>query len=102
MLERLAFHEFHGNEVLAVLLADIVNRADVGMIERGGGFGFAAEALECGGALRGFRRKKLQRDEALEAGVFGFVDDAHATAAQLLEYAIVRDRQADHGRKRPS
>src|SRR5258708_804937 len=67
MLERAAVHEFHGDELLAVLLANIVDGANVWMIERGGSFGFAAEALERGGTLRSFRRKKLERDEALKA-----------------------------------
>jgi len=47
--------------LLAVLLANIVDGANVWMIERGGSFGFAAEALERGGTLRSFRRKKLER-----------------------------------------
>ncbi len=54
------------------------------MIQRGSSFGFASEALERRGALRSFRREEFQRDEALQASVFSFVDDAHATAAQLL------------------
>src|SRR6266852_1750588 len=102
MLERAAVHEFHGDELLAVLLANIVDGANVWMIQCGGSFGCAAEALQCSGALRGFRRKKLERNEPPETGVFGFVDDAHATAAQLFQDAIVRNRLADHGRKRPS
>jgi hypothetical protein len=32
LFQRLAFQKFHGNELLAVLLADVVNRADVRMI----------------------------------------------------------------------
>jgi hypothetical protein len=59
VLERAAVHEFHGDEGMAVLLADVVDGADVGMVERGGSFGFATEALERGGTLRSFRRKKL-------------------------------------------
>src|SRR5208282_1698886 len=47
MLERLAVQKLHGNERLPVLLADIVNRANVGVIERRGGLGFALEAGQC-------------------------------------------------------
>ena len=41
---------------------------------------------------------KLDGDETFEAGVFGFVDNSHATAAELFEDAVVRDDLANHGR----
>jgi hypothetical protein len=34
-------------------------------------------------------RQKLQRDNAVELGVLGFVNDAHATLAELFEYLVV-------------
>ena len=46
VLERLAVQKFHGDEGFARLLADVVNRADVGMIQGGRGLGFAPKALE--------------------------------------------------------
>ena len=36
-------------------------------------------------------------DEAAELDVLGFVDHAHATAAELLNDAVVRDCLANHG-----
>src|SRR6267378_4070256 len=59
-VEGLAFEEFHGDEVAAIVLFDGVNSADTGMIERGGSAGFAKETFEslfismCG-AGRNFR-----------------------------------------------
>ncbi len=44
MFQRHAFEVFHGDEGLAVLLANVVDRTDVGVVERGGGLGFALEA----------------------------------------------------------
>ena len=38
--------ELHDNERLVVLLADFVDGADVGVIERGGGAGLATKAFE--------------------------------------------------------
>jgi len=32
----------------------------------------------------------------MKTSVFGFVYDAHAAAAELLDHAVVRDRLADH------
>jgi hypothetical protein len=49
------------------------------------GFGVAGE-------LRG---KKLQCDGAVELEVLGFVDDAHASAADVLEDPVVRNRLTD-------
>jgi len=55
----------------------------------------APEALE---GLRVFREvigKELEDDETTELGVLSFVNDAHASAAQFFEDAIVREGLAD-------
>src|SRR5215469_1016399 len=68
---------------MAVLVADFVDRADIGVIQCGGSARFAAKAFE---GLRVFGYivgKKLQRYEAAEFGVFGFVDDAHTPPPSL-------------------
>jgi len=44
-----AIEKFHGDEGFAVLIADVIDGADVGMVERGGGLGFA---LKTGEGLR--------------------------------------------------
>ena len=68
---RLAFDVFHHQ----VIGADVVDLADVGMVERGDGFGFALEAFgELGGG-------DFDGDVAVEAGVVGAVDFAHAAGA---------------------
>jgi len=46
VLERGAFEVFHGDERLRRTFADVVNGADVGMIQGRGGFGFAAETAQ--------------------------------------------------------
>ena len=51
--ERLAFEVLHDQIVDAVLVADVVKRADVRMVERSDRFGFALEPLaECGSLAR--------------------------------------------------
>ena len=40
-------------------------------------------------------REEFQRHVAAQAGVFGFVDDIHAAAAQLLDDAVVRNGLPD-------
>ncbi len=65
----------------AVVPADLVDRANVGMVQRGGGARFAAKALERLRVVGNIVRKKLDGDEAAELGVLGLVDHAHAAAA---------------------
>ena len=43
-----------------------------------------------------FVRQELQSDVTAELYVLGFVHHSHATAAQLLNNAVVRDGLADH------
>jgi hypothetical protein len=42
--------------------------------------------------------EEFECDGALEAGVFGFVDDTHTAFAELVEDLVVRDSLADHGK----
>ena len=96
VFQRRPFQKLHRDERLIVVLANFINRADVGMVQRGSGAGFTPEAFERLCVVGEFVRKKLQSDEAPELGVFGFVDDSHPAAAQLVHNAIVRDGLADH------
>jgi hypothetical protein len=95
VLERGALQEFHGDESLAVFFADVVNRADIRVIERGGGLRFALKASERAGIGADIFRKKFQSDVATEARVFGSVNDSHAAAAEAFKNAIVRKALAD-------
>ena len=62
--------------------ADVVKMADVRVIQRRDGTGFALEAVlkfGTGGKMRG---ENLDGDGAVEAGVIGAVDFAHAAGAE--------------------
>ena len=98
VLERLAAEAFHHDEGMAFMLADLVNGADVGMIQRGGGAGLAAKTLEGLRVLGRIFGQKLQGNEAAELSVLGLVDDSHAPAAKQVENPVVRDCLSDHGR----
>ena len=93
--EAFALDQGHRQEGLAIGLADFVDRADVGMIESGGGLGFAKETGFGLVVAKQVRRQELQRDGALEARVLGLVDDAHAALAELFEDLVVTDGLAD-------
>ena len=47
------------------------------------------------GSLARVFGQEFQGDEAVEEGVFGFVDDAHSAAAESFEDAVVRDGLSD-------
>src|ERR1700680_760560 len=98
MLQRRPFQKLHRDEGLGIMLADLINRADVGMIEGRRSAGFAPEALGGLGVLGKFFRKEFQADEASNLKVFGLVDHAHPAAAELLDYAVMRYGFADHSR----
>ncbi len=63
--ERLAIDVGHDHVGPAVVFADIVNRADVGMPDLSGGAGLALEALQADGpiALRHIEARQLERDD---------------------------------------
>jgi len=46
-----------------------------------------------------FVGQELESDEAVQARILRFVNDAHATATKLFNDAVVRDGLADHVRR---
>ena len=95
MLERLAFEALHREERLAFVLADFVDRANIRMVECGSGLRFALKTLERARIPSQVFRKEFQRDEAVQAGVFGFVDHTHPAAAKPLDDAVVGNGPPD-------
>jgi len=91
VLQSLALEQLHDDEGPSIVFVDVVNRADIGMIQRGGGAGFPPESLDGLGILRDFIGQKFQRHAAAEPGVFGFENYAHSTPAQLFQQFVMRD-----------
>jgi hypothetical protein len=79
----LPFEKLHDQKVLAVDILDGVDDTDVGMVQSGGGAGFALEAFTELRVLRHLFGQEFQGHAASQAGVFRFVDDAHAAAGYL-------------------
>ena len=73
-----------------------MNGANVGMIERGSGAGFALKTLEGQLVFGKLFGQEFQRDIASQPDVFGQVDHPHAAAAQPLDDAVMRYRLARH------
>src|SRR5579872_657210 len=80
--ERLAVEELHDEEVGTVLRADVVEMANVRMIQRGNGAGFALKTLLKLGSVGEVSGENLDGHEAIEARVFRAVDLSHAAGAQ--------------------
>src|SRR5690349_14057424 len=70
---------FLDQKVSAVLMPDVVEGADVRMIQRADRSCLALEALAERRIAADVRRKDLDCDGAIEARVFGFVDLPHPT-----------------------
>ena len=99
MLQGVAIQKLHGDESLAVLLANVVNRADVGMVERGCSLGFALEAAECLRVAGHFVGQEFQAYKTVQPSVLGLVNHPHPAAAELFDNAVVRNCLVDHRRE---
>src|SRR5262249_25124820 len=91
VLERDTVKKFHDKEGLARLLADVINRADIRVIQGRSRFGFAPESLKRLAVIGEIFGQKPEGDEASEAGVFGFVNHSHTTSTELFDDLVVRD-----------
>ena len=81
--QRLAINKFSGYEANRISLVDLVDREDVGMIQRGSSFCFlhkAAHPILIGCKLGG---QNLKRDFAIEFRVPGQIHLAHSTFTYL-------------------
>ena len=72
----------HGDVEDAVLVARVVDRDDVRVVERRGGPRLAHEPLAEALVVCELLGQELQRDLVPEAGVLGAIDDAHPAAAE--------------------
>ena len=95
VLQSLAIQELHGDERLAALLADVVNRADVGMVESRRGLRFTLKTGKSLGVFGDFIGQEFQGDKSVQPGVLGLVNHTHPSAAQFLDDAVVRNGLAD-------
>src|SRR5712691_8680967 len=99
MLQGVAIQKLHGDESLAVLLANVVNSADIGMVQGGSSLRFPLKPAQRLGISRDFIGQEFQGNKSVKPGVLGLVDHTHPTTAELLYNPIVRDGLADHRRR---
>ncbi len=98
MLQRLPLEQLHGEERPTFVFVNVVDGADVGVIERRGGAGLALEAFECGTVPSQLFGEEFERDRAAQMGILGAINHAHAAGARLFQGAVMSHRLAGHGR----
>ena len=89
MLQRPPLQQLHDNELLTFVLVNVVDGADIGVVQGGGGSGFTPEALQglrVAGKLLG---QELEGDHTAQAHILGLVDHPHAAAAELFQNPVV-------------
>jgi hypothetical protein len=83
-------------KVFAFGLINLLDSADVGLVERGGGAGLALEAINGLRIAGEFRREKFEGYEAAKLGVLCLIDHAHPASPEFIDDAVMRDGAPDH------
>jgi hypothetical protein len=96
MTERLAFQKLHHDEGLALVLSEVVNRADVRMIERRGGPGFPLESFHRKRGRKPVFRQEFYGDRTPQVDVLRPVNDTHTPAAEFFFNTVVGYGLANH------
>jgi hypothetical protein len=95
MLERDPVEKFHGDKCFAVLFTDIVDGADIGVVQSGCGLTFTLKTSEGLGIARNYFRQKFEGDETMKAGILGLINNAHPAAAESFKHGVMRDGLTD-------
>src|SRR5262249_5051347 len=90
-VERAAVHELEGEIRKPLVLADLVDLHDVGVLQWGEGAGLLAEAGELLRAGVGPGQDHLQRAQPIQPYLPGLVDEAHPAATQLPQDLVTGD-----------
>ena len=84
----LALQVLHDEIIRAVLPSDIVERADIRMVEAGNCAGFALEALTNFGRISQMKRQYFQRNSAVEPCITRAVHFAHSTGTDRRDHFV--------------
>ena len=94
LAQRLAVDEFGHQEARAVVIADLVNRQDVRVIERRRRPRFVQETAQSFRIAAQLRPQYLERDRSPERRVDGLVDLAHPAGAEQAQDLVTADGAA--------
>lgn len=99
VLDRHPIQKLHGDERPSLLLTNVVDSANIGVIQRRRGLRLALKAGKCLRIVSNIFREEFQSDEPVEPRVLGFIDNSHAPTAELFDDAVMRDDLPDHWRE---
>src|SRR4029079_16147336 len=102
VLERRSFEELHRDEGLAIVRADLVDRADSGVIQGRCRAGFPAKTFEGLRVIVEVFGQELECNKAAELSVLSFVNHTHAAAAELLKNAVMRNGPTEQMARAPA
>jgi hypothetical protein len=66
------------------------------MVQGRGSLRLSLKTTQCLAVASNFFWQEFEGNESVQARIFGLIDHAHATAAQLLDDTVVRDGLTDH------
>ena len=81
MLQSQSVQVLHDDEGLALMLTNLVNGANVGVIERGCRLRLPLKACQCLRIVGYIVRQELKSDKAVQVYILRFVDNTHPAAA---------------------
>src|SRR5215469_2201605 len=91
-----ALEVLHRDKCAAVFLPDVINGADVGMVQRRRRLCLALKAAERRRVFGYFIGQELQGYKAAQPGVFGLIHHSHAASTQFFQDAVIRDDLFGH------
>ena len=100
VLQGLTVHQLHDDEGAPLLFGQLVDRADVGVVQGRGRPRLAPEPRQRFGVFGHLIRQELERHMPTQGQILGPVDDAHAATPELLEDLVVGDGGTDHRKAR--
>ena len=96
VFQRLAREALHHDEQPSIVLPNLMDRANIRMIQRRSGPRLSPEALQRLRILRSFLGQKLQGNKTPQRSVFRFIDNSHPTAAQQFHNPVVGNCCSNH------
>ena len=96
LFQSLSLQQLHHDERLLFAFVDVVDRADVRMIQSRDGLCLPAKPLERPHVADKVIGKELHRHESFQASVRRLVDHSHAASTDSIKDAIVRNGFTDH------
>src|SRR5579872_3925035 len=91
VLQSNPIQELHYDEGFVLVLPDVVNGANVGVIQSRSGLRFALKSGQRLWVAEDLFWQELERNKAMQTGILGLVDHTHPAPAQLLNDAVMGD-----------